>query len=209
MGKSPEDVAIDRKIREAIARLPAAIPVKDEKTQVNGVLGPSPGSHAHRPQQSRSDTPNPRPYDLAEDAESARSERQRVRERVAATDRNDKSTLDSLTEIPGIRKGLSVFWRWVAPLLLGAVTTVGGWLYGYAKGLAAAYERVAAIEQRAKTMSERMAAIEASVEGISNVQAAEARSNRAERATAKARYEELVEELNKSVPKIQGLAPKP
>lgn len=192
------------------APAPLSAPVH-ELTKPGSPAPPAPGSVAPYRR-----SVSPPPAELAADPQSARSERLRVRMTLAEREaeeqqrerRQEKSTLDSLTEIPGIRRGLSAFWRWVLPLLLGALTTIGGWLWGYAKGLAAAYERVAAIEQRAKTMSERVAKIEASVEELANAQAAEARSNRAERATARQRHEELVEKLELAIPKIQGLPPK-
>jgi archaellum component FlaC len=65
------------------------------------------------------------------------------------------------TPLPPIRKRhLRALWVWVGPIVVTALTSAYGYVRGYAKGLADAAERLARIEQAAKTEGTKRAALE-------------------------------------------------
>lgn len=189
--------------------LPKAVHPTREPTLTASPAPPQRGSYAP---EKRSYSPPP--VELAPDPQSVREARREAREKVAESERREpeKSTLESLAEIPGIRRGVSVIWRWVLPFVLAALATVGGWVFGYAKGLAAAYERMAAIEEKQRLGLERLKKVETAVEAIGDGQAAELASMKSMLGTEARKREQLVgevEDLKKAVPKIEGLKPSP
>lgn len=117
-------------------------------------------------------------------------------------------------DLPPIRKRhLRALWVWVAPVLISALGTAFGYVRGYAKGLADAAERLAAIEMRATQLGKRVAGDEVRLDAVENAEAAEETKNRAERATALRKLDGFATDLEvvkSGMPKIQGLAkPKP
>lgn len=99
---------------------------------------------------------------------------------------------------------------WLAALGLSVAGTIGGAVTGYFEGLKAAGRRVAAVEERARLLEEEQArALERdashsrSIEALGRALAAEAQSNRTERATRDAKLEAVEARL----PKIEGLTP--
>ncbi len=119
-----------------------------------------------------------------------------------------KVSIPDGSEVLVKKRHLRQLWVWVGPLILSLLGTAFGYIRGYAQGLADAAERLTKIETRAKSIGERVAAIEERTDGVEKGLAAESRSNRAERATALERYATLADDLSevkKSMPKIQGL----
>lgn len=59
--------------------------------------------------------------------------------------------------------GLRRFLPWIVPLVLSLAGTIGGAVMGYFRGLAAAGERVAAVEESVRIQGQKRAALEARV----------------------------------------------
>jgi hypothetical protein len=120
--------------------------------------------------------------------------------------------------LPPIRKRhLRALWVWVAPVIATLLTSAFGYVRGYAKGLADAAERLAKIETRADALGvreakveARMADVETKAESVEDAQAAEAKSNRTERATRDLWHRDdidAIEQLKKAF-RIEGLPKK-
>jgi len=107
---------------------------------------------------------------------------------------------------------LKHLWLWVGPVVVTIATSAFGYIRGYAKGLADAAERLAKIETRATELGKRVAIVEEREDAVEASEAAEANSNRAERATAMRKLSDFaadLETLKAAQPKIQGLPRKP
>jgi hypothetical protein len=115
-------------------------------------------------------------------------------------------------ELPPIRKRhLRTLWVWVGPVVVSLLGTAYGYVRGYAKGLADAAERLAAIEARGSQLGKRVASDEVRLEAVENAEAAEETRNRAERATALRKLDAFatdLEDVKRGMPKIQGLQTK-
>lgn len=61
---------------------------------------------------------------------------------------------------------ISHVWAWLVPLLLSAAGTVGGYVVGYVKGLEAAAERIAAIEENVRQQGLKRATLDVRVKQL-------------------------------------------
>jgi uncharacterized protein YdbL (DUF1318 family) len=102
-------------------------------------------------------------------------------------------------------------WVWLAPLLLSAVGTIGGYLKGYLWGLAAAHDDIVQIRSAQKRDHDKLTELEGAESDTAAALATETQSNRTERSTRDRNYLQLVkdfEDFKKGVPAIQGLPSK-
>jgi hypothetical protein len=100
-------------------------------------------------------------------------------------------------------------WLWLAPALLSALGFVGGVVRGYFLGLAMAHDEIVKIHATQQLDHDHLTRLDAKEEAAEAEAAAEANSNRAERATALRKLAQFAEDLEKvkaAQPKIQGLA---
>jgi hypothetical protein len=106
-------------------------------------------------------------------------------------------------------------WIWAGPVVLSALGFVGGAVKGYLLGLALGHDEIVRVRTAQQIDHDALVKLATKEDADANAAAAEANSNRAERATAMRKLSDFaadIETVKAGLPKIQGLAkpsPKP
>jgi hypothetical protein len=104
-------------------------------------------------------------------------------------------------------------WLWLAPAVLSALGFVGGAIKGYLLGLAMGHDEIVRVRTAQQIDHDALVKLATKEDADANAAAAEANSNRAERATAMRKLSDFaadLEAVKAAQPRIQGLAkPKP
>lgn len=197
---------------DATAESPPA-PRQDARSQaIDTPIGPQDPKRGRLPERQPPRSMSPAPWDPRASSPELRREVERMGDELRPAPTSTATPTPSGTDVDlrvgdvRVRVGSSVARRvlpWLAPVLLSVAGAGLGYVKGYLEGLAAAGRRVAAVEEAVKLNGEDDARRDVRIQAIGASLAAEAQSNRAERATRDQKLESIEERL----PKIEGLRP--